>query len=109
MRITQHPILDFPPKREVRFTFEGQELIGYAGEPIAAALHAAGVRLLRETPKGRARGLFCAIGNCSSCYIVVDGVANVRSCVEPLREGMVIARQIGHGTLPKVVGKDAHN
>ena len=109
MRITQHPILDFPPKREVRFTFEGRELTGYEGEPIAAALHAAGVRLLRETPTGRPRGLFCAIGNCSSCYVVVDGVSNVRSCVEPLRDGMVVARQIGHGTLPKAVDHDAHN
>ncbi len=74
-------------------------MTGLEGEPIAAALHAAGVRLLRTTPKGRPRGLFCAIGNCSSCYVVVDGVPNVRSCIEPLREGMVIMRQTGHGAL----------
>lgn len=107
MRITKHPIIEYPPKREVHFTFEGQELIGYEGEPIAAALHAAGVRVLRVTPKDRPRGLFCAIGNCSSCYVVVDGVANVRSCVEPLREGMVIQRQLGHGSLPQGVEHDA--
>ncbi len=99
MRITQHPILDFPQRREVRFTFEGRQLTGNEGEPIAAALHAAGVKLLRITPGDRPRGLFCAIGNCSSCYVVVDGVPNVRSCIEPLRDGMVIERQKGHGEL----------
>ncbi|MDP2872786.1 MAG: 2Fe-2S iron-sulfur cluster-binding protein [Bacillota bacterium] len=60
MRIQDHPIIDFPHGDRVSFTFEGQELSGVAGEPIAAALHAAGVRLLRHTPAGRPRGLFCA-------------------------------------------------
>jgi predicted molibdopterin-dependent oxidoreductase YjgC len=99
LRISDHPIIDFPKGREVEFTFEGEQLTGIEGEPIAAALHAAGVRLLRVTPGGRPRGLFCAIGNCSSCYVVVDGVANVRSCTEPLREGMAVRRQEGHGEL----------
>ncbi len=97
MRIQEHPILDFAQGNQVRFTFEGQELAGVEGEPIAAALHAAGIRMLRMTPGGRPRGLFCAIGNCSSCYVIVDGVANVRSCTEPLRAGMVVTRQEGHG------------
>lgn len=99
MRIKKHPILDFPAEKEVQFTFEGRTYTGKAGEPIAAALHAAGVRLLRTTPGGRPRGLFCAIGNCSSCYVVVNGVANVRSCTEPLRAGMVVRRQRGDGEL----------
>ncbi|OGS69805.1 MAG: pyridine nucleotide-disulfide oxidoreductase, partial [Firmicutes bacterium RBG_13_65_8] len=83
MRISSHPILDFPPRPVVTFTFEGRQLTGVEGEPIAAALHAAGVRVLREMPGGRPRGFFCAIGNCSSCYVVVDGEPNVRSCIEP--------------------------
>jgi predicted molibdopterin-dependent oxidoreductase YjgC len=99
VRVQDHPILDFAPRREVSFVFEGRELNGYEGEPIAAALHAAGVRVLRETPGGRPRGLFCAVGNCSSCYVIVDGVPNVRSCLEPLREGVVVRRQKGLGEL----------
>lgn len=99
MRIHDHPILEFRRGPEIEFTFEGQVLKGYEGEPIAAALHAAGVRVLRTTPSGRARGLFCAIGNCSSCYVVVDGVPNVRSCTEPLRAGMAVSRQHGLGEL----------
>lgn len=100
MRIDEHPVLEFKKGRLVKFTFEGRTLEGYEGEPIVAALHAAGVRVLRESPElHRPRGLFCAIGNCSSCLMVVDGVPNVRTCVEPLRAGMVVQRQLGKGDL----------
>lgn len=100
MRIGEHPILTFPPRRKVTFYFEGRLLEGYEGEPIAAALHAAGIRVLRESPVlGRPRGFFCAVGNCSSCLMVVDGEPNVRVCVEKLREGMRVERQVGKGDL----------
>ena len=99
-RITNHPILDFKEDRPVRFTFDGKELEGYEGEPIAAALHASGVRVLRESPElKRPRGFFCAIGNCSSCLMTVDGRPNVRICVEKLREGMNVTTQKGKGVL----------
>ena len=95
-RTNDHPILTFEKGRQVAFTFEGRELTGYEGETIAAALHAAGVRFLHESAKKhRPRGLFCAIGNCSSCLMKVNGIPNIRVCVEPLREGIVVERQIG--------------
>lgn len=100
MRIDQHPILSFPKGRKVKFTFNGQEMEGYAGEPIAAALHAAGVRVLRHSPKlQRPRGFYCAIGNCSSCLMTVDGEPNVRVCVQGLKEGMEVEIQTGKGVL----------
>ncbi|MBC7339960.1 MAG: (2Fe-2S)-binding protein, partial [Firmicutes bacterium] len=62
MRIGEHPILTFLARRKVTFFFEGRPLEGYEGEPIAAALHAAGIRVLRESPVlGRPRGIFCAV------------------------------------------------
>jgi len=100
MRIEKHPILKFEAGRKVTFTFDGKELEGYEGETIAAALHAAGVRTLRESGHlHRPRGLFCNIGNCSSCLMVVNGEPNVRVCVERLREGMVVETQKGKGEL----------
>jgi predicted molibdopterin-dependent oxidoreductase YjgC len=102
MRVTDHPILTFPERREVRFTFEGCALHGFEGEPIAAALHANGVKVLRHSPKDRrARGFFCAIGNCSSCLMEVDGEPNVRVCVEALQPGMAVNRQPGKGTFSR--------
>lgn len=100
MRISSHPILSFEAKKVVSFTFEGRPMSGLEGEPIAAALHDNGVLVLRHSiKKHRPRGFFCAIGRCSSCLMVVDGVPNIRTCVEPLREGMVVLRQSGKGTI----------
>lgn len=100
MRITDHPILSFTESREVRFMFDGKELTGHEGEPIAAALHAAGVRVLsRSEHLNRPRGFFCAIGTCSSCIMKVNGQPNVRVCVEKLQEGMVVETQHGRGDL----------
>lgn len=100
MRIKNHPILEFKRGPKVSFTFDGKRLEGYAGEPIAAALHDAGVMTLSYSIKRkRPRGFFCAIGHCSSCLMEVDGRPNVRVCIEPLREGMVVKRQEGKGEL----------
>ncbi|HHW45193.1 MAG TPA: (2Fe-2S)-binding protein [Desulfotomaculum sp.] len=100
MRITQHPVIEFRRGRKIKFTFDGKEYEGYEGETIAAALHGAGIRVLRESPLlHRPRGLFCAIGNCSSCLMTVNGEPNVRICVEKLRPGMVVESQKGKGVL----------
>lgn len=100
MRIEKHPILDFDKSKKVKFTFNGQELEGYEGETIQAALHAAGVKVLGKSIKlHRPRGFYCAIGNCSSCFMVVDGVPNVKTCVTALKEGMVVETQEGKGVI----------
>ena len=100
LRIDEHPILTFKKGKRVTFFFEGQKMEGFEGEPIAAALHAAGIKELRQTPfKNRARGFFCAIGRCSSCNMEVDGVVNTMTCITPLREGMQVNRQKGHGVI----------
>ena len=98
MRITQHPILIFDRGKEI--TFYGQSMKGYEGETIAAALHAAGVKELAKSPeKHRPRGFYCAIGNCASCQMVVDGEPNVRTCITLLKEGMQVETQEGKGRI----------
>lgn len=96
-RIEEHPILGNQEKgRMVTFIFDGKELHGYEGEPIAMALKAEGVMVHRHTQKqNKPRGIFCAIGRCTDCVMVVDGKPNIRTCVTPLREGMVIQTQYG--------------
>lgn len=101
-RITEHPILGKTEKgKPVTFTFDGKELTGYEGEPIAAALKAAGVMIHRYTMKRHEpRGIFCAIGRCTDCVMVVDGMPNVRTCVTPLKEGMKVQTQYGVSDQP---------
>lgn len=100
MRIKEHPILSFKLGKEIKFTFDGKEYIGYEGDTIASALHAAGVKVLgHHHETHRPRGFYCAIGNCSSCLMTVNGEPNVRTCVEKLEEGMVVETQKGKGEL----------
>jgi predicted molibdopterin-dependent oxidoreductase YjgC len=98
--LTEHPILKFKRGKKVTFYFEGKELEGYEGLPIAAALHAAGVKVLSYSEKyNRPRGFFCAVGKCSSCLMEVDGRPNVMVCMEPLKQGVKVRRQKGKETL----------
>lgn len=100
MRINEHPILSFKKDNKIKFTYDGKEYIGFEGDTIASALHAAGVKVLSHShEKGRPRGFYCAIGNCSSCLMTVNSEPNVRVCVEKLQEGMIVTTQIGKGEL----------
>lgn len=98
MRIEEHPILGKSEERKlVSFTYDGKTLKGYEGEPIAAALKAEGVMVHRHTHKGSPRGIFCAIGRCTDCVMIVNGKINVRTCITPLEEDMVVQTQYGVG------------
>ena len=97
MRITEHPILGEYEKGElVEFTLDGKPMQGCAGEPIAMALKSNGVEIHRYTTKlHKPRGLYCSIGRCTDCVMVVDGVPNVRTCMTALKEGMKVQTQYG--------------
>ena len=92
MRVEKHPVLgDREVGRLVTVSVDGLDIAAVEGEPIAAALLAQGIRVMRKTPRfGEPRGIFCGIGRCTDCIMTVDGVPNVRTCVTPIRAGMVI-------------------
>lgn len=100
MRIEKHPILDFSKEEKIKFQFDGKEVHGYKGDTIASALHALGIRKLSSSIKyKRPRGFYCAIGNCASCNMMVDGVPNVRTCITELKEGMIVQTQEDKGKI----------
>ncbi len=102
MRVKDHPVLSFPEREEITFTYQGKEVTARQGETIAAALHNHGVlELSKSGDKLRPRGLFCSIGKCSSCLMTVDGVPNVRTCITLAQEGMVVEKQEGFPDLPR--------
>jgi len=93
VRIDDHPILGpvgLGP--EVTFSFNGKPVVGVAGEPIAVALWAAGIKAVRtDLRSGEPRGMYCGVGHCYECRVTVNGVPNVRSCLEPVRPGLVVS------------------
>lgn len=97
MRVKHHPILgDAAPARTVTIYFDGQPIKAMEGEPIAAALISAGRRSFRTTQKEhKPRGIFCAIGRCTDCMMIVDGKPNTRTCVTLVQDGMKVETQHG--------------
>lgn len=78
------------------FSFDGRTVPFEDGQSIGAALAAQGIRTLRETRnEGTPRGLFCGIGVCYDCLVVVDGRPDERACVTPARAGAVVSTQVG--------------
>jgi len=91
-RILHHPILgELPPRKPVNFTFNGQLFTGLEGETIAAALLANGVRTLRyQEESGTPRGIYCNIGHCFECRVMVNDRSSVRACLTIVEEGMEV-------------------
>jgi len=100
LRIKDHPILEFKDQKPLHFTYNDTLVEGQFGDTIASALHNLGIRKLSHSIKDkRARGFYCAIGNCASCNMVVNGKPNVRTCVTLLEEGMSVKTQVNKGVL----------
>ncbi len=100
MRIETHPILEFDNTETIEFLYNGKRVTGLKSDTIASALHNLGIRKLSHSiEKKRARGFYCAIGNCASCNMIVNGVPNVRTCVTLLKEGMDVKTQPNKGDL----------
>jgi predicted molibdopterin-dependent oxidoreductase YjgC len=98
-RVSDHAVLGPAPEaEEVEIFLDGAPIKARKGEPIMAALVAAGVSVFRHTSKGSPRRMFCGIGRCTDCVMKVDGVPGVRTCVTRVRPGMRVERQDGKGS-----------
>jgi predicted molibdopterin-dependent oxidoreductase YjgC len=99
LRIKDHPILGPDNrKKEVNIIVNGKEITAFEGEMIASALMASGIRTFRYSlRKHEPRGIFCAIGRCTDCIMEVNSHPNVRTCITPVEDGMIIKTQEGSG------------
>lgn len=80
------------------FRFDGEPVSARPGQTIAAALLADGRRVLRRTRiAGAPRGMFCGIGACFDCLVVVNGHPGVRACLVEPAEGDDVRLQQGAG------------
>lgn len=70
--------------------FDGQPIGAHEGETVAVALLRAGHLMVRQAPNDRApRGLFCCMGLCQECAIIVDGNVT-EACRQIVSDGMAI-------------------
>jgi sarcosine oxidase subunit alpha len=93
-RLPERPGEGIRRERPLMFPFEGRRIRAFEGDTVGSALAAAGVMITGRSFKyHRPRGLFCMTGSCPNCLMQIDGIPNVRSCTEPVREGMTAHRQ----------------
>ena len=78
---------------------DGRPMQAFEGESVLAVLWAQGEHTLHSTARtGEPRGFFCGMGVCFDCLVTIDGMVNLRACLEPVRPGMKITlqRDAGH-------------
>ena len=72
-----------------RFRFAGHELAAWPGETLAAALTSAGQLALSTNGADERRGVYCGMGACGECTVLVDGRSQ-RACMVAAAPGMVV-------------------
>lgn len=80
-----------PPDATVTVEYEGVAVPARPGTTVAAALTAAGIAAYRHAKAGD-RGLFCGMGVCGECSIVVDGAPGRLACMTGVHDGMTLER-----------------
>ena len=87
----------------IGITVDGEPAIGLVGQTIAAVMMADGrLSWRRSSVAGEPRGLFCGIGICFDCLVIVNGERDVRACQRRAVSGDAI--EIQHDELPGVGG-----
>ena len=90
------------PENKIGFIFQGKPYQGVEGDTIATALHAEGIRILSRSLKyHRPRGLYSLDGECSNCFVKVDGIPNVPAEITAAKDGMVVQPQNVIGSADK--------
>lgn len=91
-RIENHPVFGkLEKQKKVTFQFDDKTVEGVEGDTIASALLANGIRTLRQHEEsGTSRGIYCNIGHCLECRVTVNGETNVRACLTPIQENMIV-------------------
>jgi sarcosine oxidase, subunit alpha len=93
-RLKNLPTLHIDAERVVPFTYRGKTFQGLAGDTVATALYASGIRVFGRSLKyHRPRGLYSLDGESSNAMMEVDGVPNVRAESTVLASGMTVRPQ----------------
>jgi sarcosine oxidase subunit alpha len=94
LRLPTNPGQRIERARTLHFSFDGENLSGFAGDTIVSALYATGRRTFSRSFKyHRRRGELCGCGQCANSLFDVDGRPGVRGCGEPLRDGITVTHQ----------------
>lgn len=87
-----------PHRPDPQIDVDGHRVSFRDGQTVGAALLAAGIASWRTARlHGHPRGIFCGIGVCFDCLVVIDGHPNQRACLVRATPGMRVRTQPGTG------------
>ena len=69
-----------PRGDNVTLDVAGTRVVAQAGDTVAAALVDAGLLRCRIAADGDVRGVFCGMGVCFECRMIIDGIPHSKSC-----------------------------
>ncbi|MDH3674660.1 MAG: 2Fe-2S iron-sulfur cluster-binding protein, partial [Anaerolineae bacterium] len=93
-RLPSHPSYKIDFTRPLEFKFNGQRITAFAGDTVASALWAAGIRVLGRSFKyHRPRGAFALTSGDSNTLVRVDDEPNTRGSTRLVMPGMEVKSQ----------------
>lgn len=80
--------------QDIEFEYDGKLITTQKGHTIAEALLANGIKRFRATRNNHSRGVYCNMGICYECRMIVNGVPNVRTCTTLATPGCKVETQL---------------
>ena len=81
--------------KEVSLLIDDKRVTAHEGESVASVMMLEDKVAMRTTIEGQPRGVFCGMGVCFDCLVVIDDVPNTRACMTWVKEGMKVKTQKG--------------
>lgn len=80
--------------QEFTISFDSKECKARQGQTIAEALMENGINTFRLGVDGSPHGVYCTMGACFQCRVVLNGQPNVRACCTLVKAGDAIQTQL---------------
>jgi NADPH-dependent 2,4-dienoyl-CoA reductase/sulfur reductase-like enzyme len=90
------------PTSDFSFQFGGEEVTALKGDTIASALLNAGHRTCHIAADATPRGVFCGMGVCNECMVIVDDEPGRLACMTAAAPGIRVSQQAGRIDVPPV-------
>ncbi|MDJ0334018.1 FAD-dependent oxidoreductase [Salinibacterium sp. G-O1] len=74
----------------ITLKYNGASVEAQASDTVASALIAAGDPALRVAREDDKRGVFCGMGVCAECTVMIEGKGESLACMTPATDGMVV-------------------
>jgi len=81
--------------KPILITVNQKKVTAYEGELVSTVLHCEGIRVFQRKQKsGKPSGIYCGMGICYECLVIINGVPNILAFQTPVANRMIISTDI---------------